>query len=149
MRTFLIIAAVTLLAFGCDKKEDQGTTSLPPKKVANEQPPDAVVKLKKTTETKADATAAKSTVDPVFKDYVYPNSEFEDTVSMGNTKSAIFKSTDGFVKVVSFYKEKFPDTNVQPGTTVSFGKTNEDGTSLTVTLTKLDSEIQIILRHDK
>jgi hypothetical protein len=53
------------------------------------------------------------------------------------------------VKVVSFYKKKFPDTTVQPGTTVYFGKTNEDGSGITVTLTKLDNEIQIILRHDK
>jgi hypothetical protein len=117
--------------------------------VVNEQPPDAAVKLKETAETKTVETALENTVDPALKDYVYPNSKFENTVSMGNTTSAIYKSTDGFVKVISFYKEKFPDTNVQPGTTVSFGKTNEDGTSLTVTLTKLDSEIQIILRHDK
>lgn len=149
MRTFLIIAAVTLLAFGCDKKDDQGTSAPPTGNLVNEKIAEAAKNLEETTEIKADKTAVKSAVDPVFKDYVYPNSKIEDMVSMGNTISAIFKSPDGFVKVISFYKEKFPDAPVQPGTTVSFAKNNADGSSLTVTLTKLDNQTQIILRNDK
>jgi hypothetical protein len=149
MRTFLIISAVALLAFGCEKKEDQGTSTGPQSMVAGEQMAEIPGETTSTRETKTDETAVSSTVDPVFKDYVYPNSKLEDTISMGNTTSAIYKSSDGFVKVVDFYKQRFPDAPVQPGTTVYFGKTDADGSSLTVTLTKLDIEIQIILRHDK
>ena len=149
MRTFLIIAAVTLLAFGCDKKEDQGTSTEPTGNVVNEKIEEAAKNLKETTEAKTDETAVKSTVDPVFKDYVYPSSTLEESVSFGNTTSVIFKSPDDFAKVVEFYKQKFSDAPVQPGTSAYFVKTNEDGSSLTVTLTKLDNETQIILRQDK
>ena len=122
---------------------------MPQSKVVKEPQAEAAPEPMKMPETKTVEVAKKSAVDPAFKDYVYPNSKFENTVSMGNTTSAIYKSTDGFVKVVSFYKVKFPDAPVQPGTTVYFVKTNEDGSGITVTLTKLDSEIQIILRKDK
>jgi hypothetical protein len=149
MRKFLIISAVTLLAFGCDKKEDQGTSTGPQSMVAGEQMAETSGETISARETRTDEATVTSTADPVFKDYVYPNSKLEDTISMGNTTSAIYKSSDGFVKVMDFYKQKFPDAPLQPGTTVYFGKTNADGSGLTVTLTKLDNEIQIILRHDK
>ena len=149
MRTFLIIAAATLLAFGCDKKEDQGTSTPPKNTVAKEQQPEAAQEPVRTPETRTDETAKKSEVDPAFKDYEYPTSTLEDSVSKGNTVSVIYKSPHEFAKVVEFYKQKFPDAPDQPGTTVYFVKTNADGSALTVTLTKLDNETQIILKQEK
>jgi hypothetical protein len=149
MRTFLIIAAVTLLAFGCDKKEDQGTSTPPQSSAVKEQQAEAVKETTRTPETKPVEAVVKSTIDPVFKDYIYPNSKLENTASMSNKSSAVYKTPDDFAKIVEFYKQKFPDTPVQPGTSVYLDKTNEDGSVFTVILTKLNGETQIILRHDK
>ena len=149
MRTFFIIAVITLMALGCDKKEDEGTSELPQSKVANEQQAVAAQESERTLETKTDETAKKSTVDPAFKDYEYPTATFESTFSMGNTVSNIYKSPDDFAKVVEFYKQKFPDAPPQSGTTVYFGKTNADGSGFTVTLTRVNNNTQIILRLDK
>ena len=149
MRIFSIVAVVTLMALGCNKKDDEGTSKLPESKVANEQEAGAAQKLKRTPETKTDDSTKKSTVDPVFKDYEYPASTFESTFSMGNTVSAIYKSPDDFAKVVEFYKQKFPDAPPQSGTTVYFGKGNADGSGFTVTLSQVNNNTQIILRLDR
>ena len=149
MRTFSIIAVITLMALGCSKKDDEGTSSLPQNNVANEQPAGAAQEPERTPEAKTDDSATKGTVDPVFKEYEYPASTSEGTFAMGNTVSVIYKSPDDFAKVVEFYEQKFPDAPSQPGTTVYFGKENADGSSFTVTLTRLDNSTQIILRLDK
>jgi len=137
------------MAVGCNKKDDEGTSRLPESKAANGQEAGAAQEMKRTPEAKTDDSAKNSKVDPVFKDYEYPASTFESTFSAGNTVSVIYKSPDDFAKVVEFYKQKFPDAPPQSGTTVYFGKANEDGSGFTVTLTRLDNNIQIILRLDK
>ena len=120
MRIFIIIAVITLMALGCSKKEDEGTSNLPESMVANEQQAAAAREPERTPETMTDDSAKKSTADPAFKDYEYPASILEDTFSMGNTVSNIYKSPDNFAKVVEFYKQKFPDAPPQSGTTVYF-----------------------------
>ncbi len=149
MRIIFIIAVITLIALGCNKKDDDGTSKLPESKVANGQEADAVQELKQSPEAKTDYSTKKSKLDPVFKDYEYPASKIEDTFSMGNTISAIYKSPDDFAKVVEFYKQKFPDAPPQSGSTVYFGKTNADGSGFTVTLTRLNDNTQIILKLNK
>ncbi|MBL7189988.1 MAG: hypothetical protein ISS70_26975 [Phycisphaerae bacterium] len=149
MRRFFIIAAITLMALGCNKKDDEGTSKLPESEVANGQEAGATQELKRTPEANTDDSTKKSKVDPVFKDYEYPASTLEDTFSMGNTVSVIYKSPDDFAEVVEFYKQKFPDAPPQSGTTVYFGKENADGSAFTVTLTQLSNDTQIILRLDK
>lgn len=149
MRIFFIIAVISLMALGCNKKDDEGTSKLPESKVANGQEAGAAQELKRTPETNTDDSTKKSTVDPVFKDYENPASTLEDTFSMGNTVSAIYRSPDDFAKVVEFYKQKFPDAPPQSGTTVYFGKANADGSSFTVTLTQVNNNTQIILKLSK
>ena len=149
MRIFLVIAVIALMGLGCKKKDDEGAAKLPETKVADEQQAATAQEPMTAPETKTDDSTKKSTVDPVFKDYEYPASTFESTFSMGNTVSAIYKSPDDFAKVVDFYKQKFPDTPTQPGTTAYFGKANPDGSGFTVTVTRVDSNTQIILRLDK
>ena len=146
MRTFFIIAVITLMALGCDKKDDEGTSKLPE---SEGRKAGAAQELKGTPETNTDDSTKKSTVDPAFKDYEYPTATFESTFSMGNTVSNIYKSPDDFAKVVEFYKQKFPDAPPQSGTTVYFGKINADGSGFTVTLTQVNNNTQIILRLDK
>ena len=149
MRISFIIAVIILMTLGCNKKDDEGTSKLPESKVANGQEAGSAQGLKGMPEAKTDDSTKKSTVDPVFKDYEYPASTFENTFSMGNTVSVIYRSPDDFAKVVEFYKQKFPDAPPQSGTTVYFGKTNADGSGFTVTLTRVNNNTQIILRLDK
>jgi len=149
MRIFYTIAVITLIALGCNKKDDERTSKFPESKAANGQEAGAAKELERTPETKTDDSTKKSTVDPVLKDYEYPASTLEDTFSMGNTVSVIYKSPDDFAKVVEFYKQKFPDAPPQSGTTVYFGGGNADGSGFTVTLTQLNNNTQIILKLDK
>jgi hypothetical protein len=149
MRIIIIIAVIILMASGCDKKDDEGSSKMPESKVANGQEADAIQELKQSPETKIDDSTKKNNLDPVFKDYEYPASKIEDTFSMSNTISAIYKSPDDFAKVVEFYKQKFPDAPPQVGSTAYFGKTNADGSGFTVTLTRVNNNTQIILRLDK
>lgn len=149
MRIIFIIAVITLMALGCNKKDGQGTSKLPKSKAASGQEADTAHELKKTPDAETDNSTKKSKLDPVFKDYEYPASTFEDKFSMGSIVSVIYKSPDDFSKVVEFYKQKFPDAPPQSGNTVYFGKENEDGSSFTVTLTRLDNNTQIILKLAK
>lgn len=149
MRIALIIAVSILMASSCTKKDDERTSETPESEIANGQESGEDQELERAPDTKTVESTKKSKLDPVFKDYEYPASTFEDTYSMGNTVSVIYKSSDEFAKVVDFYKQKFPDAPPQSGTTVYFGKTNADGSGFTVTLTQLDHNIQIILRLDK
>jgi hypothetical protein len=149
MRIIIIITVIILMALGCNKKDDEGISNLPESEVANDQEADAVQELTQSPQAKTDDSAKKKELDPIFKDYEYPASEIEDTFSMSNTISAIYKSPDDYAKVVAFYKQKFPDAPPQSGTTVYFGKTNADGSSFTVTLTKVNNHTQIILKLEK
>ena len=149
MRLIFIIAVITLIAFGCSKKDEEGTSKLPESNEANGQETDAVQEIERMPEAKTDDSNKKSKLDPVFKEYEYPASTIESTFSMSNTISAIYISPDDFTKVVAFYKQKFPDAPPQSGSTVYFGKSNADSSGFTVTLTKLDTNTQIILRLDK
>jgi hypothetical protein len=149
MRIIFIIAVMILMALGCNKKEDEGTSNLPESKVANGQEVDTIQELPQSSEAKTDGSVNENKLDPVFRDYEYPDSKLEDTFSMGKTISAIYKSPDNFAKVVEFYKQKFPDAPPQSGSTVYFGITNADGSGFTVTLTQVNNDTQIILRLDK
>lgn len=149
MQKFFIIAVIALMALGCSKKDDEGTSELPQTNGVEGQLENVGNEPETAIETNTNDSANESTADPVFKEYEYPASIFESTFSMGNTVSNIYKSSDSFAKVVDFYKQKFPDSPPQSGTTVYFGKTNEDGSGFTVTLTQLDNDTQIILRRDK
>ncbi len=149
MRIIFIIAVITLMAVGCNKKDDEGTSHLPESEVTNEQGASAAQEVKRTSEAKTDESSEKSNVDPVIKEYEYPASTLESTFSVGNTVSAIYISPDEFAKVVEFYKQKFPDAPPQSGSTVYFGKANADGSGFTVTLTQLNDNTQIILKLEK
>jgi len=149
MRIIFIIAVIILMALGCNKKDDVGSSKLPESTVANGQEADAVQEQKQSADSKTDDSTKKNELDPVLKDYEYPVSKIEDTFSTDNTISAIYKSPDDFGKVVEFYKQKFPDAPPQSGSTVYFGKTNADGSGFTVTLTQVNNNTQIILRLDK
>jgi hypothetical protein len=149
MRIIIIITVIILMALGCNKKNDEGISNLPESGVANEQDADAIQELTQSPQAWTDDSAKKKDLDPIFKDYEYPASKIEDTFSMSNTISAIYKSPDDFAKIVAFYMQKFPAAPPQSGTTVYFGKTNADGSGFTVTLTKIDNNTQIILRLDK
>ena len=149
MRRFLIITVIALMVLGCNKKDDEETSELPQINVTDFQEEDAIQDSEAAPEAKTADTVKESMSDPVFKDYEYPASTLESTIVMGDTVSNIYKSSNDFAKVVEFYKQKYPDAPDQSGTTAYFGKTNEDGSEFTVTLTKLDNETQIILRQDK
>ncbi|MFC2084666.1 hypothetical protein ACFLS9_06390 [Bacteroidota bacterium] len=150
MRIFFIIAFITFLVLGCNKKDDEETSKLPESKVDNGQEAGTDQELKRSPEAKTDDFTKESKVDSVFKDYEYPASIVEGTFPSGNTVSVNYNSSENFSKVVEFYKQKFPDAPPQSGTTVYFVKTDEDGSSFTVTLTQLDSNnTQIILKQEK
>jgi hypothetical protein len=149
MRKIFIISVIILLALGCNKKDEGGTSNLPESTTAGEQEKDALQDQDENLEANTDAAAMKKDLDPLFEEYEYPASDIEDTFSMGTTISAIYKSADEFDKVVAFYKQKFPDAPPQSSSTVYFGKTLEDGSGFTVTLTQINSHTQIILRLDK
>jgi hypothetical protein len=149
MQRFLIIAVIALLVIGCSKKDGDDTPSSPQSNGTDQQQTNITPGSEVSPETSTDDSSGKGSTDPAFKDYEYPASALEDTLAMGNTVSNIYKSPDEFAKVVAFYKQKFPDAPDQPGTSIYFVTTLQDKSSLTVTLTKLDDGVQIILRKDK
>ena len=102
-----------------------------------------------TQEGRTGVPAGTSRVDPAFKDYEYPDADFDGTFSMGNTVSVSYFSQDDFSKVVEFYNQKFPGTAIQSGTTTNFSKTNPDGSYLAATITQVGDKTQIILRLDR
>ena len=93
--------------------------------------------------------AGASSVDPAFKDYEYPDADFDGTFSMGNTVSVSYFSQDDFSKVVEFYNQKFSGAAIQSGTTTHFAKTNPDGSYLSATITQVGDKTQIILKLEK
>ncbi|MFC1452581.1 hypothetical protein ACFLSJ_04465 [Verrucomicrobiota bacterium] len=145
MRVFWIIAATALLVLGCSDKGAQTADKTESGQIKGADVVRPQMKDRE-VEAKQGGPAGDNEVDPALKDYVYPGSELGGRFAMGNMLSLQYTSQDEFTKVVDHYKEKFPDTNVGPGTSVYFGKQNPDGSDLTVTLTKLDSGTQIILK---
>lgn len=148
MRIALIVISI-LTALSCAKKDDLRTDETLESKMTNRQESLTAEELEKAPHAMIADSVKNSKLDSVFTDYEYPASILEDTFSMSSTVSCIYKSSDEFAEVVEFYKKKFPDAPPQTGTTVYFGKTNTDGSGLTVTITKLDHNTQIILRLDK
>jgi hypothetical protein len=145
MRVFWILAAAALLALGCSDKSAQTTDQPEPGDAVGQ---DAVSRpsLDKAIEPQTQESAADDDVDPALRDFVYPDSELGGEFSMGNTTSLQYTTQDDYAEVVEYYKQKFPDTHTGSGTSTYFGKENPDGSNLTVTLTKLDSGTQIILK---
>ena len=88
-------------------------------------------------------------IDPVFKDYEYPDAEFDGTFSMGNTVSVSYFSQDDFSEVVKFYNQKFLGTGIQSGTSRNFSKKNPDGSYISATISPVSDKTQIILKLEK
>jgi len=141
---WMIAIAALLLVPGCSKKGAQDANQ--PESTQNVGQP---VTIDETAQTGIQEPAEKNEVDPAFNDYIYPGSKLDGKHSMGGSESLMYMSKDDFNSVVEYYKQKFPDTNVGSGTTVYFGKENPDGSSLTVTLTKMDYGTQVILNLTK
>ena len=141
MRTIWILTVTALVAFGCNKNDTEVTSKMPEGKVAHEQDASATKTVNKTTK--------ESKVDPALKDYVYPSSELQGTYSAGDIESVQYMSQDDFATVVTFYKQKFPGSTSASDANAYFGKQNPDGSSLTVTVTKMNTTTQIILKLEK
>ncbi len=62
MRLSLIIAVIILMALGCNKKDDDGTSKLPESKVAKGQEADAVQELKQSPVAHTDDSAKKDKI---------------------------------------------------------------------------------------
>lgn len=150
MRAILILVLTALVTLGCNKDDTEVTTELSERKAAGEQDMGVTRTENTKPELNTGGPAGESTIDPVIKDNEYPNSEVDGNFSMGNTVSVMYKSPDGFAKVVAFYNHKFSVERAVTGTSAYFVRHYPDGKNVTVTVTPFNNDItQIILKLDK
>lgn len=148
MRAVLIMMIAALVTASCSKEETEVTTTLSESEAVSTNDVDVTRKGSDEPELKASRTAGKGTIDPVLKDYTYPNSALDGKSTTGKVLSYFFVCPDEFEKVVEYYQKKFPDSPPPSGTNASYAKTVSDGT-ITVTVTGANTTSQIILRLDK
>ncbi len=144
----MILVITALVTMGCSTEETEVTTTLPETEAVNMQDGGDTRTGGDRPGLETSSTAEEGTIDPVLKDYIYPNSELDGDYAMGKTVSYFFKSPDDFAKVVEYYQKKFPGSPPQSGENAYYNKKDSDG-SATVTVTKTDNTTQIILRRDK
>ena len=149
MKKILVFCIATLMVLGCNKSETDVDSNLSKDKTKSEVVSQVDSAEKKMAEERTDGPAGSSSVDPVFKDYEYPDAEFDGTFSMGNIITASYFSKDDFSKVVEFYDQKFPGSAIQSGSTQNFSKQNPDGSHMSATISQLDDKTQIILKLEK
>ena len=147
MRAICTVCVIVLLVVGCGKKPSPPAAPPTPGQAGSIGETGGAVAPSAGPDGSAPKAAGKA--DPVFKDYEYPPAAFEDMVTMGNTRSAIYQSPDGLAKVVEFYKQKFSSAGAAVGTSTFFSTKTADGSDLTVTVTKMGEGAQIILKLDK
>lgn len=148
MRLMLILAITALVMVSCSKEETEVTTTLSESEAVSKNDVDNTRKGSDEPELKTSSTDEEGTIDPLLKDYKYPNSALDGKSTTGNTVSYMFLTPDVFAEVVEYYQKKFPDSPPPSGTNASYAKTVSDG-SITVTVTGTNNTTQIILRRDK
>jgi hypothetical protein len=142
------MAAVALLVLGCGERSAE-TTQAPESSGVEGQDAAPAPQVSEPEAAKTAGAAVHDDVDPRIKDFVYPGSEAGGQFDMGGTVSLQYASQDDYAKVVDHYLQKFPGSHPGAGTSAYFAKQNADGSNLTVTVTKLDTGTQIILKLEE
>lgn len=148
MRVMLILAITVLLTISCSKEKTEVTTTLSESEAIRTNNVGVAQKGSSESEREISSTDEEGTIDPVLKEYKYPNSELDGKSATGKTVSYMFLSPDEFAEVVKYYQKKFPDSPPPSGGNAYYAKTDSDG-SITVTVTGINNTTQIILRSDK
>lgn len=96
----------------------------------------------------AGATLAADAL-PSFEQQEYPGAKKIGEMTMGETSSRQYETSDDLAKVIEFYKPKFPKQQIISEDGAVFMDPRDDGSAFTVTVGKSEGKTTIVIMRQQ